>query len=231
MPPDPTRLDDDGPALRARLIATARGINAAGINVNQSGNVSVRCARDAERGFLITPTALPYDALVPDDIVFVRLADGGWHGLRAPSSEWRFHFEILRARADLSAIVHTHSPCATALACHGLGIPPFHYMVAVAGGADIRCAPYATFGTQALADHALAALSGRKACLLAHHGVIAADTSLDRALALAIEIEHLARIYLQARTLGEPPQLPPDEMARVLERFVHYRGAGTPRDG
>lgn len=218
----------DGPALRARLIATARAMNAARINVNQSGNVSVRCTRGNEAGFLITPTALPYDALVEDDLVFIRLADAGWEAARPPSSEWRFHYAILRARPELAAIVHTHSPAAAALACHGLGIPPFHYMVAVAGGADIRCAPYATFGTQALADHALAAMIDRKACLLAHHGVIAAEASLARALALAIEVEHLAGMYLQARTLGEPPHLSDAEMARVLERFAHYGSAAPP---
>lgn len=220
-------VEADGPALRARVIATALGMNRAGINVNQSGNVSVRCTRGAVAGLVITPTALPYDALEPDDLVFVRFADASWTARREPSSEWRFHYEILRAREDVSAIVHTHSPCATALACHGLGIPPFHYMVAVAGGTDIRCAPYATFGTQALAENALAAIADRKACLLAHHGAIAADTTLERALALAIEVEHLARIYLEARRLGEPPLLTPDEMARVLERFVRYRGAVT----
>jgi L-fuculose-phosphate aldolase len=125
--------------------------------------------------------------------------------------------------------VHTHSPSATALACHGRGIPPFHYMVAAAGGNDIRCAPYATFGTQALSDHALAALAGRKACLLAHHGVIACEASLPQALALAIEVEHLARMYLAACTLGEPPRLSDEEMARVLEKFEHYGQPGAGR--
>jgi L-fuculose-phosphate aldolase len=123
--------------------------------------------------------------------------------------------------------VHTHSPAATALACHGLGLPAFHYMVAAAGGTDIRCAAYATFGTQALSDHALAALAGRKACLLAHHGVIACERDLAHALALAIEVEHLARVYLQARVLGEPPQLDAAEMAQVIERFRTY-GKVTP---
>jgi L-fuculose-phosphate aldolase len=224
-----TDLPEDGPTLRAQVIATARGMNAAGINVNKAGNVSARCRRGARQGLVITPTGVPYDALAPDDLVFIPLAPpaggdlpAGVTGTRLPSSEWRFHFDILRTRPEFAAIVHTHSPAATALACHGLGIPPFHYMVAVAGGADIRCAPYATFGTQALSDHAVAALAGRKACLLAHHGVIACERDLPRALALAIEVENLAGVYLRARQLGEPPHLPADEMARVIERFARY---------
>lgn len=215
-------LPDDTRALRAQLIATAAAMNAAGINANKAGNVSVRCQRGAQTGFVITPTGVPYDRLGPDDLVFLRLADGRATGALAPSSEWRFHRDILAARPEFGAIVHTHSPAATALACHGRGLPAFHYMVAAAGGTDIRCAPYATFGTQALSDHALAALAGRRACLLAHHGVIACGTSLDAALTLAVEVEHLARIYLQSLALGEPPRLPDDEMARVLEKFVHY---------
>lgn len=213
---------DDRPALRAQLIDTARALNARGINANCAGNVSARCRRGDRDGLLITPTGVAYDALAPDDLVFLPLADGRARGRLAPSSEWRFHRDILRARPEFDAVVHTHSPAATALACHGLGLPPFHYMVARAGGADVRCAPYATFGSQQLSDHALAALAGRRACLLAHHGVIACGDTLAAALALATEVEHLARIYLQARILGEPPRLPADEMARVIDKFVHY---------
>jgi L-fuculose-phosphate aldolase len=213
---------EDGPALRAQLIDTARAMNASGINVNKSGNVSVRCTRGAHEGALLTPSGMPYDALRADDLVFVSLADGAGTGKRERSTEWRFHLDILRARPEFGAIVHTHSASATALACHSLGIPAFHYMVAVAGGADIRCAPYATFGTQALSDHAVAALAGRRACLLAHHGVIACGASLAAALRLAIEVENLARIYLAARTLGEPPLLDAAEMARVVEKFATY---------
>lgn len=219
----------DSSELRAQVIAAARGMNAAGINVNKSGNVSARCAHARRAGFLITPTGVPYGDLVPEDLVFVPLAtspDEGSPpdavGTRAPSSEWRFHFDILRSRPEFDAIVHTHSQAATALACHHLGIPAFHYMVAVAGGADIRCAPYATFGTQALSDLAVVALEGRKACLLAHHGVIACERSLARALSLAIEVENLAAMYLRARQLGEPPRLSEEEMARVLARFANY---------
>lgn len=213
---------DDGPPLRAQVIATARAMNAAGINANKAGNVSARCRRGAQDGLVITPTGQPYDSLADDDLVFLRLADGRASGHAAPSSEWRFHRDILAARPEFGAIVHTHSPSATALACHGHGLPAFHYMVAAAGGSDIRCAPYATFGTQALSDHALAALTDRRACLLAHHGVIACGATLTDALTLAIEVEQLARIYLAARALGEPPTLPAEEMARVLVKFEHY---------
>ena len=222
-------VPEDSPALRAEVISTARGMNAAGINVNKAGNVSVRCSRKRKTGFIITPTGVPYATLTPPDLVFIPLANAGGDGLpegvvgtHLPSSEWRFHFDILRARREFDAIVHTHSQAATALACHHLGIPAFHYMVAVAGGPDIRCAPYATFGTQGLSDNALTALQGRKACLLAHHGVIACERSLARALALAVEVENLAGMYLRARQIGEPPLLSAAEMARVMEKFATY---------
>jgi L-fuculose-phosphate aldolase len=217
---------EDSPELRRAVIRTAQAMNDAGINVNKAGNVSARCVRGRSAGLLITPTGIGYDRLQPSDVVFLPLADGRAVGRRAPSSEWRFHLDIYRRRPELAAVVHTHSPSATALACHGRGIPPFHYMVAAAGGSDIRCAPYATYGTQALSDHALAALEGRRACLLAHHGVIACGTSLEAALALAIEVEHLARMYLAASSLGEPPQLPAEEMQRVIATFAGY---GQPR--
>ena len=220
-------LAEDSLDVRRAVIDTACAMNAAGINVNKAGNVSVRCARGRHDGVLITPTGLSYEQLQPDDLVLLRLDGGRTLGRRAPSSEWRFHLDIHRARPELVAIVHTHSPAATALACHGRGIPPFHYMVAAAGGADVRCAPYATFGTQQLSDRALAALADRRACLLAHHGVIACGASLPQALALAIEVEHLARMYLAALTLGEPPRLSDEEMARVLAKFEHYGQPGA----
>jgi L-fuculose-phosphate aldolase len=206
--------------LRLAIIATARAMNARGINRGTSGNVSAR----VEGGFLVTPSALPYDRTEADDIVFVD-PDGVPTGRRKPSSEWRFHRDIYVARPDAHAIVHTHSSFATTLACLDRGIPAFHYMIAVAGGDDIRCAPYATFGTQALSDHAVRALEGRKACLLAHHGMIALGDSLDAALALAVEVEVLAEMYWRAVQVGEPTLLPPDEMRAVLAAFVGYRDA------
>jgi L-fuculose-phosphate aldolase len=212
---------EDGPALRRNVIDTARAINARGINVNQSGNVSARCTRGPRAGFVITPSALPYDELAEHQLVFVDL-DGQAVGPSEPSSEWRFHRAIYQARAEFGAIIHTHSPQATALACQRLPIPAFHYMVASAGGSDIRCADYATFGTQELADHAVAALRDRRACLLAHHGVIACGADLVQALTLAVEVEHLAQTYIAVRSLGEPRLLDEREMQRVLERFKTY---------
>jgi L-fuculose-phosphate aldolase len=211
--------------MRQQVIDTALKMNALGINQGKSGNVSVR----SKEGFLITPTGLPYEHTTPEDIVFMRL-DGSCDGARLPSSEWRFHRDIYAHRPEANAIVHAHSPHATTLACLGRGIPAFHYMVAVAGGRDIRCAPYATFGTQQLSDHALLALQDRKACLLAQHGMIATGASLEKALALAVEVETLAHIYFQALQIGEPAILPDDEMDRVLEKFKTYgQAAVSPR--
>ena len=217
----------DDVALREEVIATALAMNAAGINRGKSGNVSVRLRRDGFDGFLVTPSGLPYADTVPGDIVAMTLA-GDAEGDRAPSSEWRFHRDIYRSRPDAGAIVHTHAPFATSLACLHRPIPPFHYMVAVAGGTDIRCAPYATFGTQALSDHAVAALADRRACLLANHGTIALGSSLPTALALAVEVETLAEMYWRVLQIGEPILLSEVEMAVVLDRFATY---GQPPSG
>jgi len=204
-------------ALREAIVATALAMNAAGINRGKSGNVSARI----DDGFLITPSALPYEETKPRDIVALD-GTGNATGGRKPSSEWRFHRDIYAARADVAAIVHAHSPFATTLACLERPIPAFHYMVAVAGGGDIRCAPYATFGTQTLSDHAVAALDGRRACLLAHHGMIAVGASLGSALALAVEVETLAEMYWRSIVVGEPTLLSDDEMARVVARVGTY---------
>ncbi|RYB03499.1 class II aldolase/adducin family protein [Lichenibacterium ramalinae] len=200
------------------MVDTCRRMNATGLNQGTSGNLS---ARHAE-GFLVTPTSLPYDAMEPGDLVAMGF-DGGHAGARRPSSEWRFHRDILRERGDVGCVLHSHSVYATTLACHHRPIPAFHYMVAVAGGPTIRCAPYATFGTQALSDHALAALEGRRACLLGQHGTIALGATPAAALALAVEVETLARLYVQALVLGEPPVLPDEEIARVIDQM---RGLG-----
>ena len=207
----------DSPDLRQAVIATALGMNALGINRGKSGNISARI----ETGFLITPSGMPYAESAPEDVVAMG-RDGSADGRRRPSSEWRFHRDIYASRGDVDAVVHTHSPFATTLACLDRGIPPFHYMVAVAGGADIRCAPYATFGTQQLSDHALHALAGRRACLLAHHGMIAVGASLKAALALAVEVETLAEMYWRALQIGEPANLSSDELDTVLRKFDDY---------
>ena len=192
-------------------------MNALGINHGKSGNVSLR----VPGGFLITPTGMAYEALKPSDIVAISI-DGRVRGPRAPSSEWPMHLHILRGRPDAAAVVHTHSPSATALACLRRDIPRFHYMVAAAGGESIRCAPYALYGSEALARHALAALEERKACLLANHGVVALGPDLDAALALALEVERLAEQYLLALQAGEPVLLSEAEMAEAVAKFSDY---------
>lgn len=207
----------DSPSLREQIIATAMGMNAFGINRGKSGNVSARI----EGGFLVTPSALPYAEMQPRDIVAMN-PEGVASGERPPSTEWRFHCDIYAARPDVDAIVHAHAPFATTLACLDRGIPAFHYMIAVAGGSDIRCAAYATFGTQELSARAVRALEGRTACLLAHHGMIAVGDSLKSALALAVEVETLAEMYWRALQIGEPATLAADEMATVLEKFTTY---------
>lgn len=199
--------------LRSALIETCRVMNASGINQGTSGNVSVR----AGDGFLITPSGLSYDTMTPGDVVYMDF-DGSYLGLR-PSSEWRFHRDILKARTEANAVVHCHSVHATALACQHKPIPSFHYMTAVAGGTDIRCSGYATFGTQELSDEALKALEGRQACLLGQHGQIAIGKNLSAALWLATEVETLAQIYINALVLGEPPVLSDHEMAIVIEKM------------
>ncbi len=206
--------------LRQAVIDTAQAMSASGLSPGKSGNVSARA--DAGGAMLITPTGVAYDALTLETIVRVE-ADGSCvPGQLLPSSEWHFHLAIYAARADAGAIVHTHSEAATALACTDRSIPAFHYMVAVAGGRDIRCAPYATFGTSALAASAVAALDGRMACLLAHHGQIALGPSPAKALALAEEVEVLARQYTRALTLGGVSVLDDAEMDRVLRKFATY---------
>ena len=202
--------------LRHQVVESARALNASGINQGTSGNVSARI----DGGLLITPTSLPYEQMQPADLVALDLQGQPLHdGQRRPSSEWRLHADILRQRPEAQAVVHCHSTSATALACHGLDIPPFHYMVAIAGGSTVRCAPYALFGTQAFSDLALEALIGRRAALLAQHGQVTLAASLQQALRLAIEVETLARMYLQALQLGEPRLLDTAQMAAVHQQF------------
>ena len=204
-------------ARRRYLIETAIEMNCCSINQGTSGNLSIR----HESGMLITPSGMAYSTLAPDDIVFVD-GNGEYHGPRKPSSEWRIHYDIYQARTDAGAILHAHPTDCAALACLNKSIPAFHYMVAVAGGRDIRCAPYATFGTQALSNHVLEALKDRKACLMASHGLICLADDLDQALALAIEVEQLAQTYLHCLSVGNPVILDDEEMDRVLLKFKSY---------
>ena len=223
-------------AARGAIVQACLRMNALGINQGKAGNVSLRWDRGGAQGMLVTPSALPYEQMAADDVVWLSLdvlaqADGDpapaiVDGRCRPSSEWRMHRDAYAARADANALVHSHASYASTLSCvpriQAEGIPAFHYMVAVAGGADIRCARYATFGTQALSDRAMAALQGRRACLLANHGLLALGGTLESALALAVEVETLARMYWQALQLGEPTVLDATEMARVAERFAGY---------
>lgn len=202
---------------RREIIETARRMNALGLNRGTSGNISARVGG----GLLITPSGIPCEDCRPGDIVEMGM-DGTSDDRRRPSSEWRFHRDILAARPEVGAVVHAHSPFATTLACLGRGIPAFHYMIAVAGGRDIRCAPYATFGTQALSDAAVKALEGRRACLLANHGMIVVGPALKAALALAVEVEALAEQYWRVLQVGEPTLLDDAEMDGVVEKFKTY---------
>jgi L-fuculose-phosphate aldolase len=210
----------DKAALCAAVVQTAQALDAAGFCPSKSGNVSVR---QGER-VLITPSGLPYAAMLPDDIVEIDLEGRRTGGSeRKASSEWPFHAAIYKARPDATAIVHTHSPYATALSCARRDIPAFHYVIALGGGADIRCANYATFGTQALADNAVAALEGRRAVLLANHGVITIGQTLAGAQTLAGEVENLARQYLALLAAGlDPVILDAPEMERVTAQFKGY---------
>ena len=200
------------------MVSAARRLSAMGLNPGRSGTLSAR----VDHGFVVTPSGTSYDTLHPDDLVFLDFAGEHGGGQRAPSTEWRLHRDVYVNRPDAGAVVHTHSPYATTLACLGRGIPAFHYEVAFAGGSDIRCAPYVTFGTQELSDHCRAALEGRRACLLANHGAVALGDDLEGAVGLAEKVEALARLYWQALQVGEPRLLDDDEMARVVERFKGY---------
>ena len=207
--------------LRQELIATALEMNRCGVNRGTSGNLSVRSGD----GMLITPSGVPYDELCAEDIVYVEDRAGAppeYNGPHKPSSEWRIHRDVYRARPDALAILHAHPVHSTALACLRRPLPAFHYMVAAAGGRDIRCAPYATFGSQELSDQVLEALEGRRACLMANHGLLCLATDLARALALALEVEQLAHSYLQCLAVEEPVILDDAEMDRVLEKFKTY---------
>ena len=216
----------DESALRRAIVGTALEMERLGINQGTSGNVSARY----RAGLLITPSGVSARELDEKDIVWLPLDiadDAELLRIERPSSEWRIHRDILRARDDIDAVVHTHSIAATALAIHGRDIPALHYMVAAAGGKSIRCAPYAVFGSQQLSDHVLAALADRRACLLAHHGVIALGADLARAVWLAHEVEVLAKQYLLALQIGAPPLLSDEQMDEVLEKFKTYGRRNT----
>ncbi len=209
--------------LREQMILVAKSMNSSGINQGKSGNLSYRIPN----GMLITPSSIPYEEMEPSDLVTIDLSgkpllaqnNPKQNKPLNPSSEWRLHADILKSRLEVNAVVHCHSIHATALACHGKGIPSFHYMTAIAGGNDIQCAEYATFGTKELSNNAMKALEGRFACLLAQHGQVAIAKTPKKALDLAIEIETLAHIYIKASQLGEPKHINSEEMKTVLCKF------------
>ena len=210
--------------LRARraIINAARRMNALGLNHGTSGNVGFRVG---ER-FLVTPSGLDYDAMTPADIVEMRF-DGSHVGTRRPTSEWRFHRDILAARPEVDAVLHSHAVHCTALAVHGMEIPAVHYMVAAAGGTTIRCAPYRTPTTQALSDVALPALEGRRACLLQNHGCIVLGATPDACVNLLAEVEYLAELYIRTLAIGaatgnDPKILSRRKMAEVLAFMETY---------
>lgn len=206
--------------LRLAIVVHARALNELGINQGTSGNLSARCGT----AILITPSGVPYEAIEPGMIARMPIMseDGASTGPLPPSSEWRFHRDIMRARPDVGAIVHTHAPFATALAMLRKPIPAAHYMIAAFGGPNIRCTAYAPFGTQELSDLAVAGLADRHGVLLGSHGMITTGANLEQALWRAVELEALAKMYHMALALGTPVILPDDEIARLVERFRTY---------
>ena len=206
---------------RENLLSIAQKLIETGLNKGTAGNASVRLKENGSDGFLVTPSGMVVDDMSAASMVQMQF-DGSYEQGKIPSSEWRFHRDILASRADINAVVHTHSMFSTTLACLHKDIPPFHYMIAVVGGDTIRCAPYALFGSQALSDNALAALTDRKACLLANHGMIALGRDLDDALAVTVEVENLCEQYWRALQLGEPHILSEAEMREVFLQFKGY---------
>jgi L-fuculose-phosphate aldolase len=204
--------------LRIALLQTSRRMVELGLNRGTAGNASVRCGDD----ILITPSALPVSEIGEQDMVLVA-KDGKVLQGRKPSSEWRFHCDILNARPEIGAVLHMHSTFATTIACLRKDVPPVHYMIAMAGGDSIRCTPYSLFGEQALSDHALEALHDRKACLLGNHGMIALGADLADALAVAVEVEYLCEIYWRTVSVGEPKILTAQQMHDVKAKFVEYK--------
>jgi L-fuculose-phosphate aldolase len=219
-------MNPDRDAVDAALLALRR-LDTLGLNRGSTGNLSWR----AGDGMWITPTGMGADDIGADDFVWMG-RDGRLHGRWRPSSEWPFHRAIYQARPDLHAVVHTHSVHATALACLERALPPFHYMVAIAGGDSVPCVPYHLFGTDDLSRAVAAAFADRDASLLAHHGLVAAGTTLARAMKVTLEIESLCEVYLKALVVGEPPRLDAAQMAAVIEKFRHYgQPAGGARAG
>jgi L-fuculose-phosphate aldolase len=212
-------------AIRREMIATCIFMNERGINQGTSGNISVRI----EDGFLITPSGVPYDEMKPEDIVVMKL-DASHKGPRKPSTEWRFHRDIMEKKPEVGAVIHLHSMFCTSLSMLRREIPAVHYMIAAAGGPTVPCVPYVTWGTQQLADYIVGALQNRHACLLSNHGMVCVGPNLKKAAWLAVEIETLAAQYWRALQAGVPYVLPDEEIANVMERFKSYGQADAKRN-
>jgi len=216
--------------LKKEVIKYAQKLNSTNLSPLRSGNVSVRATQDGVEGFLLTPSGKRYETLIPEDIVFLALKEK-YDNLKLfntglnPSSEWRFHQDIYLKKIEAKAIVHAHSPHATAVSSHGKSIPAFHYMVALAGGDDIKCSEYATFGTDELSINILKALEKRKACLMSNHGQVAFGTNLKQAFELAEEVENICHQYIIALKIGNPKILSYADMQKILEKIKHYKKA------
>ena len=216
--------------LKKEVIKYAQKLNSTNLSPLRSGNVSVRATQDGVDGFLLTPSGKRYETLIPEDIVFLALKEK-YDNLKLfntglnPSSEWRFHQDIYLKKIEAKAIVHAHSPNATAVSSHGKSIPAFHYMIALAGGDDIKCSEYATFGTDELSINILKALEKRKACLMSNHGQVAFGTNLKQAFELAEEVENICHQYIIALKIGNPKILSWAEMNKILDKIKHYKKA------
>ena len=214
-------MEKDKLNIRKKMLKTCIEMESRGINQGTSGNISIRY----KNGFLITPSSIPYNEMAPEDIVEMDW-EGGFIG-KIPSSEWRFHRDILKSRNDINVVLHCHSINATSLSCHNRNIPAFHYIVGLAGGNNIRCAKYATFGTQELSDNALIAIKDRLACLLGHHGMICLGKTLKQALMLGCEVEAMSKMYIKALSIGNTDILSEEEMVKVvkqMERMSYGKG-------
>ena len=216
--------------LKKEVIKYAQKLNSTNLSPLRSGNVSIRVTNNNVEGFLLTPSGKRYENLVPEDIVFLALKEE-YDNLKLfntslnPSSEWRFHQDIYLKKKEAKAIVHAHSPHATAVSAHGKAIPAFHYMIALAGGDDIKCAEYATFGTTELSKNIIKALENRKACLMSNHGQVAFGVNLKQAFELAEEVENICHQYIIALKIGNPKILSSVEMNKILDKIKHYKKA------
>jgi len=210
---------------RNQIIEYSLKLNSTNLSPLRSGNISLRGIEDDIEGYLITPSGKKYETLKPEDIVFMGLNEDEEKkdSTNKPSSEWRFHRDIYVNKKGAQAIVHAHSPHATAVSSHGKSIPPFHYMIALAGGEDIKCAEYSTFGTEELSKNVIKALENRSACLMSNHGQVAFGKNLEDTFELAQEIENICHQYIIALRLGKPKILSLEEMKKVLDKAKNYK--------